>query len=198
MTGKITLAAVVAGIVLMLWGVVFWMVLPFSNAAYRELPREAEFSAALLEHAPADGVYLLPSMGHGEGLDAEAAQERFETRYAAGPRARLYVRRGGGDPLSPMPYLLGFGHNVVSAWLLALLLAFAAPSMPAFASRYLFTALAGLFAAVFIDLQTPIWFFNTWDEPLLLLSFHVLGWLAAAVPIAAIVKVDPAQSGSTV
>jgi hypothetical protein len=183
---RVVIGAFLAALVLMAWGFVFWMFLPFGKAVLQRLPGEEAVLKTLRENIPATGIYIYPSMEEAGG--SKEAQETMMQKQVAGPLVEIIYRKDGLDPLSPSTYGLGLAHFFVSGLLAGGLLALALPNLKTYAARLLFVFLVGLFAAFFVDLSAGIWMNHPWDLPLLSAAYHTSSWLLAGLPMAAIIK----------
>ncbi|MGH7551119.1 MAG: hypothetical protein ACREMD_05130 [Gemmatimonadota bacterium] len=186
---RLLVAALLAAIVVTLWGAVSWAVLPWHRMVMETVPDGEAVTEALRERVPGSGLYHYP--GAEGGADPDAWMER----YRRGPNINLLVFSAtGSDPFSPWLLGRGFVLNLVAAFLAAALLAAAAPALPGFGSRVLFIALLAGFAA----LQSRLVDWNWWRFPLdysLVAAFHlVIGWTLAGLVLAW--RLNPAGPGS--
>jgi len=168
---KKTLAYPLAAIALFVWGFLFWGLLAEPLGMVRVAADEGALGAQLSEALGEDGVYFLPA----ETSDDAA----WVTRHTSGPLAMIHFRRAGADPRAPGPLLAGFLHILASAILIGWLVQ-AAP-----AGRGLGTVvLAALAAAVFANLGTPIWMYQSWWYHGLVAGYQFVGWLLAGTILA--------------
>jgi hypothetical protein len=168
---KKTLAYALAAIALFVWGFLFWGLLSEPLGMYRVAADEGALGAELSEALGEDGVYFLPA----ETSDDAA----WVARHTAGPLAMIHFRRGGADPRALGTFLAGFLHMLVSAILIAWLVQ-AAPA----GRRMSTVVLAALAAAVFANLGTPIWMYQSWRYHELVAGYQFVGWLVAGAILA--------------
>jgi hypothetical protein len=178
--------AVLAAVVLMAWGFVFWLFLPFGKAVLQKLPGEEVVVKTLKENIPRTGVYTYPSRENTSS--SVEAQDAIMKQHLAGPIVEIIYRKEGLDPLSPSTYGWGFAHFFVSGLLAGLLLALALPRLKSYVARVLFIFLLGAFAAFFVDLSAGIWMHHPWELPLLWAAYHGSSWLLAGLAMAAVIK----------
>ena len=133
MAVRLVLAAFVGGVLLMLWGLFYWFVLPIEDFIDRA-PAEQRLRVSLRESLPAAGVYLLP---YPRDPSAQSEAERGL------PQAMIIYRTVTRDPLDATVFALGLLHSILSAGLVAVLLALAGPARLGYWRRYGFVVLAG-------------------------------------------------------
>lgn len=115
---RIFVAAVLAALVIQIWGLAYWVASPLPHRFLRALPDQERVVDVLVAAVPANGAYRFPFPEN----DSEAAVEAFLERHREGPIGTVFFRKEGSDPMSPMTFVKGFVHNVVSALLVAGLL----------------------------------------------------------------------------
>jgi hypothetical protein len=182
---RVVIAAILAAVVLMAWGMVFWAVSPLPYVVFHPLPNGDALAGTLKENIPESGVYFYPFQD--PSVRGEAA-EALMAKHRQGPLVQVFYRKDGVDPLSPETYALGFANFFFSALIAGGLLLMAAVNLASYGSRAAFVFLVGLFATVSIHLATPIWFHLPWPYFLLMAAYHTVGWLLAGLVIAAVVR----------
>lgn len=185
---RISLAALLASVALMLWGYVFWIGLAIPRAVLRPLPGGQTFAAQLKAKMPGAGVYAWPAPPSEEVVKDPKAVAAYADQYRRGPVVHLFYQPAGTDPMSVTTYARGMLQYFAAAWLAGWLLGLIGARAGSYARRVGFVTLLGLFAAVFIDLGPPIWFQHPWDYHLVLVLYDVLSALAMGLVLAAIVR----------
>ena len=172
------LGAVLAAVVLFVWGFVVWGLMPVDP--FPRIADEAAVSAVLLERLPETGYYLLP----GDDSDMDA----FVQRHRGGPIAMIAFRREGTNPMAPSVFLLGLLHMLASTLLLGLVLRAAAPRLRTHGALAAFVALVGVFVGVWAHLAEPIWWHQPWSFHLLAAAHDVIGLALAGLVLARFVR----------
>ena len=185
MIGKLFLGALAAAVVAMIWGVLFWAVLPFSSQVIKSTPNEEAVVKALKESGATTGVYLFPGPPGNAGADA---QTKWMEKSKAGPNGMIILQKEGADPMAASIFIKGFIHYFVSALLAGVLLLLALPNLPSYGSRVLFLTLLGFFAGFFVDLSNAIWWQHPWNFSLLNLCYATGCWLVAALVMAWLIR----------
>ncbi|HYE97034.1 MAG TPA: hypothetical protein VD962_12570 [Rubricoccaceae bacterium] len=178
---SLLLGAVLAAVVLFLFGFVVWGLMPVDP--FSTVSDEPALSQTLVQVLPASGVYLLPDEGDTEEEFAAATEA-----MRRGPLAMVFFRREGVEPMAPAVFALGFLHMFVTALLLGLVLRQAAPALPSYGARVAFVALLGLTAAVWARLGEPIWWHFPWGFHLLYFFSDLLSWTLAGLVLARFVR----------
>jgi hypothetical protein len=191
MAVRVFLGALAGAIIAMIWGILFWGILPFTRSHVLPLPNEEIVVRTLRENIPASGAYVFPMPVESPGADVQAV---WTAKHKTGPLLHLFYHREGNDPMNAAVFIKGFIHYFISALLLAALLLMAGKSLPAYPSRVAFIALAGIFAAVFVNLSDPIWWWHVWGFHLLYGVYTAVCWLLVGLVMAWIIR--PATSAS--
>jgi hypothetical protein len=190
---KVVGGALLAAVVLMVWGAVFWMVLPFHHFVLKPLPGGDAVVKAMKENIPETGVYLYPWCdGTCDGTASEsqraAVEERLMKQHREGPLVKVVYHKEGLDPMQPATFVNGFLHHFLSALLAGGLLTLALPSLKSYGSRVAFVFLLGVFAAVAVNLTEAIWLHQPWAYTLFYVSMYVSNWLLAGLAMALVIK----------
>jgi hypothetical protein len=177
---RITIAAIVGGVIVFVWSAVAHMLLPLGEMGVSILPNEAPFIAAL--RGTKDGLYFFPGIDMSRKPTPEE-QKAWEAKIAAGPTGIL-VYNQKGEAMSARQLGSEFGTNVlaaaISAWIASLLAA-------AYGRRVLAITLLGLFGWVSLILSYWIWYGFPAAYVLGEGITEVVGWLLAGLAIAKIV-----------
>jgi hypothetical protein len=104
--------ALAGGLVLFVWGIVYWMALPWHEGVFRQFQDEDAVASVLTQNAPQPGIYVYPG-----GQDEEAMEKR-----ARGPFA-FVVFRPAGMASMVRPLMTQLGIQILAAFLISLLLA---------------------------------------------------------------------------
>ena len=107
--------ALAGGAVLFVWGVIYWMALPWHQSVFGQFHDEDAVASVLTQNAPEAGIYIYPG-----GQDEEAIE-----KMAQGPFAFVVFHRGGIASMA-RPLLTQLGIQILGAFLISLLLARAA------------------------------------------------------------------------
>lgn len=182
---RILIAAVAGAVILFIYGMVSWMVIPFHNATVNAANDEPGLAAALREHAPRSGFYVVPAMSGGTSSEAWSD---MVARHEAGPIAAISVRHEGATPMSPGVMGRGMAINFVSALLVAFMLSWAAPRLAGYGQRLVFVFLLGVLIAIQSDFNYANWMWFPFDHTLAMALDDILGWLFVGLAQAAIIK----------
>jgi hypothetical protein len=186
---RLLIGVLLSAVVLMAWGFVFWMVLPFAPNVMQRLPDDERIARALSEAGTPTGTYFYPYPDREamSGKDPEA-QQAFIRKHSGGPLMQISYRREGVQAMDPAYFAVGFGHMLAGSLLAGVLLLIALPRLPSYPARVGFVFLVALFATVSITLGRPIWFHHPWRFALLMAGFHLFGWLLSALVLALVIR----------
>lgn len=181
MLASLIKGGVMGGVVMFLWGMISWTVLPWHDATMKRFVDESAVAAVLTANAPRRGVYILPYPGGtGSGSASTAAAQ-------TGPRAFVaYDDRASFSMSRPMGGALLI--NILGALCLTWLLVRARLG---YWGRVLSATAAGVFAGVVADL--PAWNWWGFSTPFTIIAFldHMLGGFLAGLVIAWVIDDAP-------
>ena len=181
MTLRVLVAGLAGGIVMFVWGFVFWAVLPLPKMYLPATPHEAALRKALDDALPASGTYVFPSR-------TQESDDTMKARYAEGPVGTIAFHKGGVDMEDPTIFVKGLLHFIACSTIAAGIMSTVIGSLRSYGSRVLFVFRLGLFAGVAIEFAKTIWFYAPTDFILLNCAYHFTGWGLVGLAIARIVK----------
>ena len=181
---KVIFGAIFGGLAMFLWGFVSHVVLPLGEIGKKQLPAEDAVLSTLGREVDHSGLYFFPGMDPKTASEAEI--KVWEDKYRKGPSGLLVYTAGGQEPMSPLRMGKQLGGDILAALFGAILLWLA--GMASYTSRVLFVTLIG--AAAWASINVPYWNWYGFptDFTLAAGADSVLGWLAAGVVMAFIVK----------
>ncbi len=174
---KTAIGVIISAVVLYLWGFLFWGFGPYARMIWQHTGDDAAAGQALLEHFPDNGTYFVP------GLDADPS--KMEALYASGPVAFVHMLAVDGRPMFDSSIMInGFFLNLVVILLIAVLMRQVRSALPTFVDCVKFSALAGLTAAILIDLGDSVWWQIDWPWMLYNALYHLVAWLIVGAILA--------------
>jgi len=176
------LGTFLAALAMFFWGAIFWMS-PFPYRVLQHSPDDALAGAALLQHFPTSGTYMVP----GKHNDAATLNRLHEK----GPIAMVHIQTAGAPTVQPKALVLGFAHYWVCTLLAAFLTVRTSPVVRAsFGKRVWFFALIGGIIAVFADFSAPVWWGHPWPFHVVNAIYTVTVWLVGGLVLAALLKAE--------
>ena len=187
MVGRILLAAVLAAILMFLWGFLFWGVFNFGGLIMQPLPAELDVLASLRQSGAPSGMYIYPMPAD---MQEEGAAEEFDAKHREGPILQMAYQAEGTEPMPPAKLVQGLGHYFAVALLTGCLLGLAARALPGFGSRVIFVLLLSLLAAVWGNGGDAVWWFHSRAYCVGNVVYSMGAGLAMALVMAALVRRD--------
>jgi hypothetical protein len=187
---RIISGAVIAAVVMFVWGFVFWGLLPTASSVIKG-PPDAEGLRSALKGAPT-GVYRLPDLALMSSAD-EADRAEHARQFEEGPIATVFVRAEGAQHMAPSTMVAGFVHMLVSCLLMAILLHVVRRAGTTYLQRAIIVGFAGTVGTVFSNLGAPIWWFHPWNFHALNTLYMIWAWILAGLVLAAFIK-PPAEA----
>lgn len=109
---RLTVGSCVVALVSWVWSVLFYVISPVPYYTVSATGDDIAAGAALLEHFPESGTYIIP--GPSSPDDVRAAMR------GNGPVATVYIKREGAPAASPAKIAVGTLHGVVIGMLIGL------------------------------------------------------------------------------
>jgi hypothetical protein len=186
MAKKILLGPIVGAVTIFLVSFA-WHSLPIAETGISNLPHEQALSAAMRLGISEPGWYMFPGIDVARQNDP-AEQKRYLEAFFHGPTGLIIFRPGGVEFSFAKLLVNQFLFGALAAFVVSLLLAMSASSLPGFGQRVLFVALVALFGSFTTDL--PYW--NWYGFPGNYTAAHtagiVLTWAVTGCALAAVVK----------
>ncbi len=186
---RIILSGILGGIVLTLWGVLSWMVLPLHKDTIKHIPEEDKIAAVLSETISKQGVYTLPYYSQDlKGEEQELAMKLWEEKYKKGPIATIFYRPKGSDPMMMQEFISGFIINIISALLAAWFLSRSTAVSQSYFSRVSFVASLAVFASVAVYLVEWNWMLVPFKYTTAMIVDLLAGWIFVGLVIGGIIS----------
>jgi hypothetical protein len=179
-------AAVIGGLIVFLWGVISWMVLPWHEKCFKKFADESDVAEAISDNAKEAGVYVLPNTFAYRSDTSQKEMHKGMQMMEKGPFMFAVVHPKGMGKMSAKPFILSYIIAFLGAYI-AISLFMHAKGLN-FNQKVGFFALFGLGVAVLAEL--PLW--NWWGVPfgyaLVHMLDHVIAWSLAGLVIVKVLK----------
>ena len=175
----VVLGSVIGGVVVFVWGFLFWGVLPFSKNAVVGVDDQVSLQAQLDAHLDQTGVYMVP-------FSSDPSDAEFQALHSKGPIATIYYRAEGSEPMAPSTFFMGYLHEVIVLFVMGLMLKLA--NIAGFGSRFIVVFLGGVAGSAFASMAGPIWWLEPWNKAVIDLIYQIFSWLFGALVMAAMVQ----------
>ena len=180
--------AFVGGIIVFIWGMASWMVLPWHKMAMNKFTNEQKVAEVIRENAHVDGIYILPNKykiaGSPEEKQKQTAQDN--EMLEKGPVMFSSICLQGIDGRGIRPFIISIIINFVAAYVITWML------MQTKAMSYRksvgFITLVGVLAALLGDLPQWNWMGVAGNYIFICIFDHVIGWFLGGLAIAKICK----------
>lgn len=117
-------SALVGSIIVFLWGLFSWMVLPWHTYYFHPFKNENKVAAVIQDHAAEQGIYVIPyTMDYDDNTSTQKMKESIE-RYEKGPFVLAAIIPGGVEQMGSthlvIAFLIQFVGALILAWILGL------------------------------------------------------------------------------
>lgn len=172
----------IGGIIIFVWMLISWTVIPWHCWTMKEFIDETEVAQTLLENTTEDGFYPIPNICHlYEGEMKDKLKELKE-----GPFAFISIRREGYDFKAVKPHIISFIIWLISALIVTYILLHC--RLGSYWKRVWVVTLLGLLVGVAGMLPGWTWWGFPFDFVFLNLLDFVIAWFLAGLALGAIAK----------
>ncbi len=191
MRKPLALGGILGGLVLFVWGMISYMVLPWHTVVLNKFTDEATVAQALTANAPMSGMYILPNPHkHEPGMtetQRQAAEDDGMKRMMNGPFTFASVALYGARDMGRALFLTVLGNIVSAELVMWLLLQTTSLTYWGRVGFVVVLALATTMIAYF-----PYWIWWSFSTSFTLVEFadHLIGWFLVGLTLA---KVTPAR-----
>ena len=186
MSNSLLKGALVGGLIVFIWGMFSWMVLPWHQNCLSKFQNESSVAAAIRENAPVSGMYVLPNTF---SYNQETSQDEIASglkMMESGPFVFASVRTDGIGSMNFGHFILSFLINFAGALIVTWMLLQAKGLK--FKKQVGFVTLFGL--GIGILSQIPDW--NWWGFSgcyvLSNMFDYAFGWFLGGLGIAKVLK----------
>jgi hypothetical protein len=196
MIKRVIIGGLLGGLAMFIWGSVSHMVLGLSETAVKDLPNEGPITAALQAGIKEPGFYFFPAMelaGKTTKEEKEAAQKRWNEKYAAGPRGIVIFHPTGQQFNFGKRLALTLGAQFAIGVILALVLA-QTVALRSYIGRLALVVLLGLLPFLMISFPYWNWYAFPRNFTIVELADRLLTIFCGGLVLAAVVKPASAKS----
>lgn len=168
MNQKLAKCAIAGGLVVFVWLMFSWMVLPWHQNSLSAFSNDRQVASSILQNAPADGIYVHPQM------DQPAVKE--------GARVFAVVRTGNAQQRMTVPLVRSAIIQVIGAFLICWMLM--KTKGLDFMQKVWFVTVGGLFAGVVSALPAANWFGFPIGWSVVQIADLGIGWFFGGLTIA--------------
>ena len=165
---------IVGGVIVFLWMMVSWMILPLHKGAMNRFVDESEVVSTVTRYAPKDGIYVIPNM--------DARQEETEKQTFIFMNIKRDVDLGN----MAFPMACGVITQIIAA-MFATFLLLKTKAMK-YWNRVWFVTVVGIFAILVGVLPAWNWWYFPWNWVVIEIFDVVIGWFLAGLVIAKLIK----------
>jgi len=180
--------AFIGGIIVFVWGMISWMLLPWHTMAMNKFKDEQRVAEVIRENAPISGVYILPNMYRISGTEEEIQKQMAKDAelMQKGPVMFSSICLTGMDVKSVSPFITSIIINILAAGVITWMLM--QTKGLKFMNQVGFITLGGVFVALVGDLPQWNWWGFAGNYIFVCMLDHVVGWFLAGLAMAKLMK----------
>jgi|GEM_PF-3295933 len=95
MLQKVTKSGIIGGLILFIWSMLVWTVLPWQKHQFKGFMNEKSVSSVIKENAPSSGIYVLPDL---RGCFDQDGLDKAKERMKKGPFMMATISLEGKSP----------------------------------------------------------------------------------------------------
>jgi len=184
---RVLVGAIVAGVVVFIWGFVDHMLLPVGVMGVKSIPNEESVLRAMETAISERGFYVFPGFDRSKGMSA-ADVAAMQEKTKKGPAGILVIQPSGAEAMSPKQLGTEFATGVVAALLAGIVLTQVKGN---YATRVFVVLLMAAFGLVSINVSYWNWYGFPTDYTLGVAIDELGGWLLGGLFLAGIVRPAP-------
>jgi hypothetical protein len=182
---KLIRGAVIGGVIVFLWCLFSWMVLPWHSKVFNSFTDEESVANAIKNNAPVSGVYLLPNTYKYDASTSTSEMEKGMMMMQNGPTMFASVQVNGMGHKTARPFIVSLIIQIIGAGIVTWMVL---QTRAIYKKRVWLVTLYGI--AIGILGILPAW--NWWGlsaSYILSIFFDlIVGWFLAGLAIAKICK----------
>lgn len=183
MMQKLVKCALIGGLVLFLWGMLSWAILPWHKMYMHKFKDEGRVARVISDNAPESGIYMLPNMMHLDKDSEEMMDARDNMRQ--GPFMFASISLEGRNPDKMVSIVKCLILKIVAVFLVTWLLL---QTKMRYNRRVGFVAMVGIVIALTAALPYWIWSGFSAGFTLTYLFEMIFGWFLTGLVIAKLAK----------
>jgi hypothetical protein len=178
--------ALLGGLIVFIWGVVSWMLLPWHRTTSHKFANEKQVAMTIKENARENGIYFLPSCEAEGEKDKQEAWAKVKERMKQGPLVFASVHLEGMDPDSVRPFIGSLIIQIIGAFFATWL--FMKTKAMSYGRQVCWFSVLGLFAGIVSTLPAWNWMCFPASWVIVTILDLVIGWTLAGFAIAKVAK----------
>ncbi len=175
--------AVLGGIIIFIWGLLSWMVLPWHARSFNKFCNECKVAEVIRKNAPCSGMYILPNTYGYDCCTPPCDIEESRNLMDCGPVMFASIQLCGVNRCSVMPFLTSLFTYIIGAAIVAWMLLL---SRLSYWNAVIFVTLFGVAAALLGVMPAWIWWGFSGCYTLTIFFDLIIGWFLAGLLIARI------------
>ena len=184
---RIVIAGLVGGIAMFVWTSIAHIALPLGQIGLSQIPNERAVVSAMQNSIGShSGLYFFPWTD----MKSSDAMAQVEEKLKVNPSGLLVYHPPGAGGMTAQMLIIEFVKEVIVSLIAAFLLAQTA--LAAYAARVGFVALTGVAAGLTTNVSYWNWYGFPADYTIAYAAIEIIGYLAAGLAIAALLKRKPA------
>lgn len=187
MNNMLVRAGIVGGLIVFLWGIFSWMILPWHSMTMEKFVDEQYVARVIQENAPESGIYVLPCMYASSRDSMKNEMQMNQKMSKRGPFVFASVNLDARAPLSASNFIVGLLTQIVAALFITWMLL--QTKAMHYMQRVWFVAAVGLVAGILA--YVPAW--NWMDFPpsytIVNLLDITIAWFLAGLGIGKVLEV---------
>lgn len=191
MLKKIVLGGLTGAVISYIVLSIVHMATGLGEVGVKNLPAEEILAPMMRAAIHEPGFYFFPGVEMKSGMTKDqekAAQDRWAEKWREGPHGIMIYSPGGAAFNFGKLLAIQFEICIVSALLIAWLLAMAGGGLQSYGAKVLFVAIVALFAALFGNLPYWNWYAFPTGYTIAYMATSVLAWSIAGLGMAKVMK----------
>lgn len=183
---KFIKGAVIGGVIVFLWCLVSWMILPWHAMVFNSFTDENSVANAIRDNAPVSGVYILPNTYSYNASTSTSTMEQGLIMMQTGPTMFASIQVNGMGSRTVKPFIVSLIIQIIGAGIVTWMLL--QTKGLNYRQKVWFVTLFGIAIGVLGVLPGWNWWSLSAGYAITLFADLLVGWLLAGFALAKICK----------
>lgn len=187
---KILKCGVVGGVIVFIWNLISWMILPWHELSLKQFKDEKKVYEVIRENAPVSGVYILPNMyAYRDGMnksDKNKMVANQQEMMAKGPVVFASVSRQGLAGMNITPFIISLLIQIAGGLIITWMLL--QTKFNANKKQIAFFTIAGVLVGILGVLPAWNWWAVSFSYSMSVILDLVIGWFLAGIAISKLLR----------
>jgi hypothetical protein len=190
MDSKVIKGGIIGGLIVFVWGIFSWMILPWHERSLHHFKDEKKVYEVIKENAPESGIYIMPNMyAYRDGMSRSEKNKMIinqQKMMVNGPVMFASVAREGVGKMMFQPFIISLIIQMIGAGIITWMLL--QTKIVIYKKQVEFFTVAGVLVGVLGILPAWNWWAYSTSYTAVLIADLAIGWCLAGFAVGKFLK----------